>query len=221
MELFDKKFVYFMWDDKLEGQKGFVANYINDLKLAVNQGYWTKYGPLHKGSDAYPFRTIVDERWCLCYCDPNYFVKRAYYMEGKTIQSFSDNKNKWFDVVGEPSWLDGMEYRVKPDCPCEDGIDSKACVGCEHSEDGKKEYRPYINSAEMIVDFIDRFNVNCPSHCEPLIWVKGKYTHSRFLVFAFYETFIKFNDDEPLMFKELFTDYTYLDGSPCGMEVKE
>ena len=116
---------------------------------------------------------------------------------------------------------DWQVEEAKPECPCADGIDSKACVGCEHSEDGKKEYRPYINSAEMIVDFIDRFNVNCPSHCEPLIWVKGKYTHSRFLVFAFYETFIKFNDDEPLMFKELFTDYTYLDGSPCGMEVKE
>ena len=91
----------------------------------------------------------------------------------------------------------------------------------EVKSEEKKMWRPYINSAEMIMDFFDRFKVNCPSYCEPLIWVKGKETDSKFLIFAFYETFIKFNDDEPLMFKELFTDYTYLDGSPCGMEVSE
>ena len=132
---------------------------------------------------------------------------------------------------------DWQVEEVKQECPCEEGIDSKACVGCEHSEDGKphpfenyhcyicdksdKKYRPYINSAEMIADFIARFKANCLPYEEPLIWVKGKETGSKFLIFAFYETFIKFNDDEPLMFKELFTDYTYLDGSPCGMEVSE
>ena len=141
--------------------------------------------------------------------------------DGKTIQVYETLFKKWSDCAGTLEWFTDCEYRVKPECPCEDGIDSKACVGCEHSEDSKKKYRPYKSSAEMIMDFIDRFKVNCPSHCEPLIWIKGKYAHSRFLVFAFYETFIKFNDDEPLMFKELFTDYTYLDGSPCGMEVKE
>lgn len=32
MELYDKKYVYFEWDDKLEGKKGFCGTSIEDLK---------------------------------------------------------------------------------------------------------------------------------------------------------------------------------------------
>jgi hypothetical protein len=113
---------------------------------------------------------------------------------------------------------DWQVEEAKSECPCADGIDSKACVGCEHSEDCKKKYRPYESPAEMIVDFIDRFKVKCPSYCEPLIWVKGKGTDNRYLVFAFCENGIEFNDDEPLGFVPLFDCYTYLDGSPVGMK---
>lgn len=157
--------------------------------------------------------------------------------DGKTAQFHQTGTGLWIDVY-EPLWFTDIEYRVKPDCPCNDGLDSKVCVGCEHSEDGKrhpfenyhcygcdksskKKYRPYKDSAEMITDFTARFKVKCPPYAEPLIWVKGKETDIKFLVFAFYKAFIKFNDDSPLMFKELFDDYTYLDGSPVGMEEKE
>lgn len=206
MELFDKEFVYFMWDDKLEGQKGFVANYINDLKLAVNQGYWTKYGTLHKGSDAYPFRTIVDERWCLCYCDPNYEIKKAFN-EGKKVQVCDPIADVWYDCIesNEPKFLEKVEYRVKPE--------------------DKKHYRPYVNSSEMIVDFIARFKVNCPSYCEPLIWVKNKQTDARFLITGIVSNpydgeYVEVHDSLHYV-GDLFDNYTYLDGSPVGMEVKE
>ena len=117
---------------------------------------------------------------------------------------------------------DWQVEEVKQECPCADGIDFKACVGCEHSEDGKKKYRPYESPAEMIVDFIDRFKVNCPSYCEPLIWVKDKDVDRRTLVSAFREDSVNI-DFNPFIigFEQLLNDYTYLDGSPCGMEEKE
>lgn len=228
MELFDKKFVYFMWDDKLEGQKGFVANYINDLKLAVNQGYWTKYGPLHKGSDAYPFRTIVDERWCLCYCDPNYEIKKAFN-DGKTIQFLSRQQQStgewidvWYDCVGpnEPKFLEKVEYRVKPECPCEDGIDSKACVGCEHSEDGK-QYRPYRDALEFIADYGKRFPTAKPRPIGtmPLIWIAHKTDGTTRLIVEFSDRSVKIGCKvKPVDFGKLFEYWTYTDGSPCGKE---
>ena len=89
-------------------------------------------------------------------------------------------------------------------------------------EDGKKQYRPYESSAEMIVDFIDRFKVNCPSYCEPLVWVKGKENDNRFLVTGFsLEGGVCLGRAAYISFNTLFNWYTYLDGSPVGMEEKE
>lgn len=199
MELFDKRFVHFMWDDELDGKKCFVADDISTLKSDVSREACSKrFGTVKKGVLEYPFQ-MKSGNWRFAYYDPNYEVKKAFN-EGKKVQvkridSFAD----WVDCIVSPEWCYDCEYRVKPG----------------------KRYRPYNNSDEMIADFIARFKVNCPPYAEPLIWVKGKYAHPHFLIFAFYETFIKFNDDKPFMFKELFDDYTYLDGSPVGMEVNE
>ena len=38
MELFDKKFVYFMWDDELKGKRVITADSINCLIDRVNKG---------------------------------------------------------------------------------------------------------------------------------------------------------------------------------------
>ena len=122
MELFDKRFVHFMWDDSLDGKWGFCSSDIQSLQMFVEAGAdprrWKEGTPpyfLKKGAEKKPFMVQGLGFFSFAYYDPNYGVKWAYYKEGKTIQSFSDNKNKWFDVVGEPSWLDGMEYRVKPE----------------------------------------------------------------------------------------------------------
>lgn len=116
---------------------------------------------------------------------------------------------------------DDWEPKESP-CPCEDGIDSKACVGCEHSEDGKKKYRPYESSVEMIVDFIDRFNVNCLSYCKPLIWVRLKVDKRERLIVAYGDNFVEIgNKTKAVTLQHLFEQYEFLDGSPVGMEVKE
>lgn len=97
-------------------------------------------------------------------------------------------------------------------------------IEAEEAEE-KKKWRPYINSVEMIADFIARFKVDCPPYCEPSIWVKEKKTDSRHLVTSFvpnsndgsYVVLFDYTCD----LDELFNEYTYLDGSPLGMEMKE
>ena len=325
MEIFDKSFVHFMWDDELEGKKVFVADSINTLIECVEKGT-TTHTVQYSRNMRMPFERddFVCFRFRFAYYDPNYEVKKAFnkgkviqflnsdsqweiilsnmefmshiekgrqlrvkpeeeekwiayldrgqdgvdylvccrasvwttsqradhaktklfigshneavewiharkkftevikaWEDGKTIQFYSTTREDWRDVVdNDPFWEVNVEYRVKPECPCEDGIDSKACVGCEHSEDGKKEYRPYESSAEMIADFIDRFKAKCPSYCEPLIWLKRKNDLDKALITNYGETKVLLSDAYRTM-EELFNQWTYLDGSPVGMEVKE
>ena len=114
-KLFDKKFVHFMWDDKLEDKEGFVADDICELTNCVLGGdmhhtkVWKSLNP------AFPFKDINNNEWLFFYYDPNYECKRAY-AEGKQIQFKS-----LIDGTGcncgniECLWDDGYEYRIKPE----------------------------------------------------------------------------------------------------------
>ena len=343
-EIFDKRFVYFMWDDELKGKTCFVADNIDLLVFAVNndgeQGVKTN-ALICSERKSKPFIDSVREKcYPFAYYDPNYEVKKAFnegkkvqimlasgidwrdvecedafeqfikegrkfrikpkeenwivylarksllgkncyltackedawetaqeafaaktklfigsksealewykpkrkfaevikaWEDGKTIQ-IKNGRNNWFNIK-EPDWGVNDEYRVKPECPCEDGMDSKACAGCKHSEDGKprinknyaegackdclerKRYRPYESSAEMIADYIDRFKVNCPSYCEPLIWVRLKVDKRERLIVAYGTNFVEIgNKAKAVTLQKLFDDYEFLDGSPCGKE---
>lgn len=120
---------------------------------------------------------------------------------------------------------DDWEPKESP-CHCEDGIDSKACVGCEHSEDGKHKYKPYETVEEFIQDYQERFPtaVPRPAHTMPLIWLTNIVSEEIHLVTGFNMTDEYENEkgvcirDIIWSFKELFSSWTYLDGSPCGKE---
>lgn len=204
MELFDRKFVHFMWDNELIGKKCFFADGIDDLRGIVEKGgEYDMRIVLSSGNESAPFQAAHGVyAWKFAYYDPNYEVKKAF-SEGKTVQvkridSFAD----WVDC-DEPIWSKECCYRVKP-------------------KEEEKRYRPYKDSAEMIVDFIDRFKVKCPSYCEPLIWLKGKATDKRSLVIGIPPKENKICvDGGRCDLLSLFTLYTYLDGSPCGMEIKK
>ena len=308
MELFDKRFVHFMWDDELEGKRGFLSSGIDTLIKMVNKD--SDRTEIQEGCERdLPFckHTTVECRFA--YYDPNYEAKRAFN-EGKKIQVRCAN-GIWSDCGVTPKWYDTCEYRIKPEekkwivylarqgdehcylTACrediwkhvqkEQGAKTKLFVGSAVEatawyesrqkfvkeikawEDGKtiqflsrqqqqtggwiyvwydcvgpneplwdvhleyrvkpeeKQYRPYDNSAEMIADFIDRFKVNCPEYCEPLIWVKSKKTGYRHLITTFYGSTVMLNTDSPVCCSlwQLYEFYTYLDGSPCGMEAKE
>lgn len=106
--------------------------------------------------------------------------------------------------------------------PCDSCIDDSNAPHWEPKKKEEKMWRPYESSAEMIVDFIDRFKVKCPPYAMPLIWVKGKGNDNRFLVTGFSpEVGVCLDKAACSSFNTLFDYYTYLDGSPVGMEVKE
>jgi hypothetical protein len=123
MELYNKEFVYFDWDDKLEGKKGFFADNINDLKQHVENNDISWFRKIFKNSrcndnddTAYPFETMDESFWRrnsrFCYYDPYYEFRKAY-LEGKQLQ-FKNSDGEWEDVDGKPSFIN-YEYRIKPD----------------------------------------------------------------------------------------------------------
>ena len=104
MELFDKKYVHFMWEDELEGKEGFVSQNIKILIDIVNSNCTTALKPLSK--------ELVNQ-WTFVYYDQNYECKRAY-AEGKQLQWRGGSITEWTDyTLGE--FDEGFEYRIKPE----------------------------------------------------------------------------------------------------------
>jgi hypothetical protein len=202
MELFDKRFVYFMWDNELEGKKCFIADGIDDLRGIVEKGNECDlHSVISSGDENAPFESTNGVYvWQFAYYDPNYEAKNAYN-KGKPIQVTPKGTDKWLDLHCKPTWDVNLEYRVKPK---------------------EKSYRPYESSAEMIADFIARFKVNCPPYCEPLIWVRLKVDKRRRLIVAYGDNFVEIgNKTKAVTLQHLFEQYEFLDGSPVGMEVKK
>lgn len=111
-ELFDKQYVYFMWDDELIDKYCFVADTIDDLRDAVND--FTGYPERIVGKHApdYPFQT-EGTHYVFAYYDPNYNCKYAY-KQGKTIQAYINCSDSWIDSQ-QPTWDSACKFRIKPD----------------------------------------------------------------------------------------------------------
>ena len=117
MELFDKKFVYLEWDDKLKGKEVFLGDTLPQLRVSVN-GNCNSIQEVSNNLDDdsfYPFISPCGTRYAMAYYDPNYSCKAAY-AHGKTIQcKLNGSPFRWEDCTDEPKWLDTSEYRVKPE----------------------------------------------------------------------------------------------------------
>lgn len=87
-------------------------------------------------------------------------------------------------------------------------------------EPKEKELRPYKDVDEMVEDFKKRFNVCVQPYEMPLIWIKIKDTDKKYLVVRFASSVTICHNVEvyTITFEDLAEGYTYLDGSPCGIE---
>ena len=114
MELFDKKFVYFEWDDILEGKEVFLADALAVLKRAVMLD--EDRLSVEENDGDYPFTSPAGVHYSMAYYDPNYSCKRAY-MGGKVIQyrnkdssdQNKDSSDQWKDCSEEPYWAEDCE----------------------------------------------------------------------------------------------------------------
>ncbi len=205
MELFHNNFVYFSWVDDLEGKKGFVSDSITELRSHVNRCDEDFFDYLHNSSNEHlPFfqGNNNHESWVFAYYDPLYEVKREFYNGG--IIEFKCHDNTWVDFsishVGEDYKFDyDIEYRIKPD----------------------KIFVPFASIDELI----QFWEIKVPSSknrdaglCYPIIWVKSKNDNSIFQITGF-----KFDQEITIngvnfSLKELFGEFTFLDGSIIGKE---
>ena len=94
------------------------------------------------------------------------------------------------------------------------------CLFYLAEEPREKNLRPYKDVDEMVEDFMKRFNVNVPPYAMPLIWVKTKGADKKYLIVRFASALTICHNVEvytPTL-EDLVEGYTYLDGSPCGIE---
>lgn len=143
MELFNKKFVYFVWDNTLIGKKGFFADDIDDLCERVNSnvtGYYDEVSESYQ--NAFPFeRGTIAAPYRFFYHDPNYECKIAY-TKGKRVQfRTKGSKDVWLESDFAPRWNDELDYRIKP----ESGLMTYRQLA-EWLAKGNGQYRPRITT---------------------------------------------------------------------------
>lgn len=116
MELFDKDYVHFMWDDELQDKTGFFAPGISSLIDYVNGNELTRYGKAYyRGYPSDPFlQNGTGMAYAFFYYDPNCEVKLAY-AEGKQIEFRPKDEHLSWQPARNPSWADDVEYRIKPE----------------------------------------------------------------------------------------------------------
>ena len=213
VKLFDKRFVYFMWDDGLKGKEGFFADSIDVLNYNIEDCDDNRLGKVSfSNRDDFPFY-VYGGLYRFFYYDPNYEVKRAYYKEGKQIQVAYKGANNWVDC-DEPEWVDGCQFRIKPDCTCE-----------------KKTFRPFKDCDELVKFWTEKYqSVARPANTMPLIWVRKKEGARRsvkennvVLITGFDSDTggwgsCVFLEDVWIDLKELYDDYEFLDRKPCGVK---
>lgn len=191
--LFNKRFVYFMWDDELEGKEGFFADSIDELQNYVALNYEAYFGRVRKSSRGdYPFTlSEAGASYRFFYADPNYEVKKAYN-EGKTIQFYDSSECEWSDVEN-PLWNPSDKCRVKPE----------------------EKKVPFENKEELIRKW-EAMNPGCksrPGCANPMIWVKDCAGSYLITGYKDYTVIVNGND---ITFLQLYNKYTFLDGTVIG-----
>jgi hypothetical protein len=203
-KLFKDEFVHFRWDDSLEGKMGFMEDGIGLLENKVAYGVGNT---IHKAdSIGFPFKSDNGNSWRFAYYDPHHEFKKAW-LEGKKVQ-YMNVKNKWENVPDEWYWdgNDGTQYRIVPE----------------------KVLKPFKDVGELRkawsiketgrTDIVLAYELT-----EPMIWVRSKSnTKSTYLITHYCENVgvVYLCGYLNVSLEQLFENYTFLDGTPCGVEVE-
>lgn len=115
MPKFEKRFVYFMWDDELKGKTVFFADHIPHLQRRVENNDIEHYTEVTQSDGVLPFRMNEGRAdWQFVYFDPHYELKRAHE-QGKTIERFRKSENEWEEWIDDEFPGDLSLYRIKPE----------------------------------------------------------------------------------------------------------
>lgn len=83
-------------------------------------------------------------------------------------------------------------------------------------EPKEKKFRPYKDTDEMLADYRFKYQTIWANFTMPEIWLKNNVGIKR-IISGFYKKGVQINNST-FDLNDLFKYYTYLDGSPCGME---
>lgn len=120
--------------------------------------------------------------------------------EGKTIQ-VNDECIGWVDCKDPSFCMRAEYYRVKP-------------------EESEIKIRPYEDCKELIDDYNEDSGYN--KNTVPSIWIKHKTDGRAILIVEYGKDFVKCGSkSKPISLDLLLRNYSFLNDSPCGVEVKE
>lgn len=200
-KIFDPRFVHFMWNDELEGKMGFTADNIDVLQDAVEKNNLDRrYMVTGFGGDNYPFGVEPQVRFRFFYYDPLYIFKMAW-KKGRAVQYMTtiNVKNGWADVTEDWAWdiNHDTQYRIKPE----------------------KDLRPFKDVQELKNAWSCKAGI-IADYEEPMIWVRLKDGNEHRLIDAYNYgggREIKICGDW-VSLRQLFEQYEFIDGTPCGVE---
>lgn len=187
-QLFDPQFVYFMWDNELEGKECFVSTGISTLIQYVNDDH-VRY-KVYRKVDTNEIMDGTYTCWNFAYYDPNYDCKKAFLM-GEPIEH---KESGVWKPCQNPMWIKGVKYRVA------------------------KNRKPFGTVSELIEFWESNYgNINRPKNTFPLIWVKFKTSNDISLIQGYNEDIdAVYIHGDCIGLTTLFQLYTFLDGRTIG-----
>ena len=131
------------------------------------------------------------------------------------IKAYGEGKELQYRKVGEIEWHverkhlgfcfdnDDCEFRIKPEenytieQNCGENIIESEVLSVSgsvseidltgHYWNEEKHYKPFEDTAELMVHYSKHFNIDFPPFYEPIIWIKRKDNDSRFLITGYDE----------------------------------
>lgn len=131
------------------------------------------------------------------------------YANGEKTQFYNDMRQEWQDM--------GEDFDFNPD------------VCTQFRINPESNFRSFKNTEELIHVYetmmnkllgVDQSFIDT-CMCLPSIWIKHKTDGRKILIVEFGENFVKVGaKSKPITLEVLFSNYTFCDESPCGVEVE-
>lgn len=125
----------------------------------------------------------------------------------------SDNKTYYDTLIGITPTSEVYRFKIGA------AFSSEYALFYLVEEPEKKKLRPYRDTDEMVDHFCRHFNLIPQDHRLPTLWIKNGY--NKYLITRVNENTVTLcieNDVYTFSLSVLADDYTYLDGSPCGIK---
>lgn len=159
-------------------------------------------------------------------------LKNLGYVRVETKGSDCDKQEGYTLAVSKCNWEDYIDHALpkenildKPKCPCEEGINSKACAGCPQDEERKQTFRPFKDCDELVEFWSKNYQTGFrPAYTKPLVNIKKKNCQEIYFITGFdFDTECSrvFVNNEWLTLDELFNNFEFLDRNIIGVLSEE